>query len=1121
MLSITVNTLVDENDGADVGNISLRDAIALAATQSGFDVIDFDPSLADGVIELEHGQLEIDSDLAIHGLGMNSLTIDALGDSRVFLIDADVTASIYGLTITGGTAALGGGVYTSGNLALDSVRVSGNSATSRGGGIYVYDTLTLRDSIVADNQAAYDGGGIFIADVSSATILRSTIDGNEALFGAGIAGFLHSGQRLVIEASTISRNGLDDAIIGGGLLLQSASSTDPSVVTITNSTISGNAATYSAGIRADGAKVQLNMVNSTLAYNECSSSEGGGVQASGATVLLHNTIIAENENSGGKSDLLNWGGTIDSASSHNLFGSGGSGGLTHGTNHNIVLASLQSAGLLPLGDYGGPTRTHALMVGSPALDAGNDDLALGFDDEPLQFDQRGHRRPFDLPDVANFDGNIVDIGAYEAGNPADLYVRVPDDELDDINDPDFNDEDMSIREALAIAKVGSGSYRIHFEPYFLSYFFTLSMEEELVIDKDDDGSITIIGNEYPNSIWINANGESRVFRVTEGTTANLIGLTITGGDAETGYGGGILSYGDLTLVGVDIHGNEAQLGAGIYQDGGSLSIAGSSVSENIAPGTYSAAGGIFIRDANHLTIDSTAILRNAGGGMSIIETDSDITSTTISSNYGAVAGGGIFFWTPSVRTHNLTNVTITENSAYQGGGVFRDNDAGAEVILKNCIVIANIGTYIDNNFFAEIDGASSNNLLFEGDSGGLTSTSNILISANDIESAGLAPLGNYGGPTESYMLLPTSIAIDAGDDTAATDLVFDQIGDGFRRKLGNHVDIGASEAHVILRGDGTLEVYGTDLDDNIEIREESVWLDKIGEITVDVNGTTEVKIDTSGGVNIVHLSVETKSKVNPLNIPGMDGPELVFDPGRISFQDFINPNQSLVSATDEWLSTTIDAGWRTFLSNFLDDPEAIGPRWLNTKLAIVQIAKCELEGSGWYGIEQWLELLYNYDWRIDTKSERTLPPNPAQLVYPLQSGLQRGGTVVDFTKTPSGYLSMVDSPGLEGYTFTSGAYRTEHLRQEFETYVIGLEGQNGIQFDRYIVDTEQPGRAIYQGVKKVTVYGGIKWYHDFVYNPANSTYAATFDVTDVVGTPTENFAFALSQYLDGYFPIHE
>ncbi len=98
---------------------------------------------------------------------------------------------------------------------------------------------------------------------------------------------------------------------------------------------------------------------------------------------------------------------VDIASSFNLIGTGGSGGLTNGTNNNQV--GVTNPGLATLDDRGSPTQTHALQTGSPAIDKGN-----AFS---LTTDQRGQPRPFDHPLVTNAsDGS--DIGAVE-GNDTD------------------------------------------------------------------------------------------------------------------------------------------------------------------------------------------------------------------------------------------------------------------------------------------------------------------------------------------------------------------------------------------------------------------------------------------------------------------------------------------------------------------------------------------------------------------------------------------------------------------------------------------------------------------------------------------------------------------------------
>jgi hypothetical protein len=143
LLAITVNTLVDENDGVGVGGISLRDAIAAAAPG---DTIDFSVT---GTIPLTNGELQIDKALSIDGPGRNLLTIDASssdptlilnnGDgSRVFhiRIGADLV-SISGVTITGGDELGGGGIYTGASLNLVDCAIVENNSSGSGGGLYI------------------------------------------------------------------------------------------------------------------------------------------------------------------------------------------------------------------------------------------------------------------------------------------------------------------------------------------------------------------------------------------------------------------------------------------------------------------------------------------------------------------------------------------------------------------------------------------------------------------------------------------------------------------------------------------------------------------------------------------------------------------------------------------------------------------------------------------------------------------------------------------------------------------------------------------------------------------------------------------------------------------------
>src|SRR5262249_24762321 len=132
------------------------------------------------------------------------------------------------------------------------------------------------------------------------------------------------------------------------------------------------------------------LTNCTLANNQATS--GGGLLINQGSATLLNTIVSGNTSDIGRDGT----GEVSATSSFNLIGTGGSGGLVNGVNGNQV--GVANPGLAPLANYGGPTQTHALLPGSPAINAGTSTGASAAD-------QRGINRP---------QQSIVDIGAFES-----------------------------------------------------------------------------------------------------------------------------------------------------------------------------------------------------------------------------------------------------------------------------------------------------------------------------------------------------------------------------------------------------------------------------------------------------------------------------------------------------------------------------------------------------------------------------------------------------------------------------------------------------------------------------------------------------------------------------------
>ena len=392
---------------SDSGAGSLRDAINQANAASPDDVISFDPTIfaAHQTITLGGTELVIQNNgsLTING-PVAGVTISGNNASRV-LLNLYATVNLQNLTITGGAQGLGpgingAGIYnTGGTMTLTKVTVSGNTAPSgySGGGIHNDGgTLTLTDSTISNNSASEYGGGINNY-FGTLKLNNSTVSGNSAAYGGGIDNYLGT---LTLVNSTVNNNSASE--YGGGIF-----NAEEGTATITNSTISGN----TAGLEGGGINLKsgtLTLSNSTVTNNR---SEFGAIRNVGGTVNVRSTIIAGNIDSDG-GDAPDVAGAFISQG-YNLIGASDySTGFVNGVNNDQVgsVAYPINPMLGPLQNNGGPTFTHALLPGSPAIDAGN---------STLKTDQRGFLRPVDQPDAIypNADGgNAADIGAFEVQN---------------------------------------------------------------------------------------------------------------------------------------------------------------------------------------------------------------------------------------------------------------------------------------------------------------------------------------------------------------------------------------------------------------------------------------------------------------------------------------------------------------------------------------------------------------------------------------------------------------------------------------------------------------------------------------------------------------------------------
>jgi beta-glucanase (GH16 family) len=354
----------------DSGSGSLRKALADIAAGG---TITFDPALAGGTINLASGPLIPSRDVTVDAVDAPGLALDGGGIDRILIVDAGVTATFANLTMQNGYGfQLAGGVLNNGSLTLDHVIVTGNTMTTPdtgqfwqgGGGIYngEFATLDLIDSTVSNNDSGWAGGGVFAMFNTQINIVRSTISGNTAVD------------------------------VGGGLRVLGNGD-------IVNSTISGNTAIgwHGGGLfLTDGV---LNITNSTIVGNNAPGGTAGGIFTgtftdASATLNIQNSIVADNGDFGCFLAPFGAGAVAINSLGNNLF----TDGSCFPVASDLIVAS---SGLDALADNGGPTLTHALLAGSPALDAANAAACPATD-------QRGVTRP---------QGPGCDIGAFELAVP--------------------------------------------------------------------------------------------------------------------------------------------------------------------------------------------------------------------------------------------------------------------------------------------------------------------------------------------------------------------------------------------------------------------------------------------------------------------------------------------------------------------------------------------------------------------------------------------------------------------------------------------------------------------------------------------------------------------------------
>lgn len=426
--TITVNSPADIE--ADDGQCTLREAITAANTDtssgstpgecpagSGADTV----SVPTGTYFLSPGvgsTLQLNSEIELQGAGQNLTIIDGQGLSQIFLRSGPVApVVIRDMSVQGGGASHGGAFYQSFGYVTTFFNVTfyNNSAVEMGGAITNSGgDLTLADCLVHFNVAEKSGGAIQNFG-GTLTVIRTqfnhnSVDPDEIDGGGGAITSGGTGVSIVVDDSSFIGN---SAAIGGAIYSQGPT-------TISGSTFSYNTSSVSPGVLRTN---NLVMKNSTVSDNTNGGLTAGGV----ASWVLNSTFY---DNNSGAANITKISGTLTIKNSVLLSFSGGtncSGTITSG-GYNIdnnstcsFSATGDQSGVDPmlgqLLDNGGPTQTHALKYGSPAIDAGNPAGCTDDVGDPIVTDQRGWSRHID----GDRDGpSTCDIGAYE--RTIDLFL---------------------------------------------------------------------------------------------------------------------------------------------------------------------------------------------------------------------------------------------------------------------------------------------------------------------------------------------------------------------------------------------------------------------------------------------------------------------------------------------------------------------------------------------------------------------------------------------------------------------------------------------------------------------------------------------------------------------------
>ena len=650
---------------------------------------------------------------------------DGLGG--VYSGSCNGSAVITSSTFDGNDARIGGAIYSGpcssrvpslevtdstfvDNRAGIGVAGSGGAIAVLGGESVITRTQFLR------NRAGGRGGAI---DSAHGTIIDSTFADNSA---GSDGGAVHSGPAaLTVRGSTFARNAA--VLRGGALVLNGAD------LTVTNTTFSANTSVLDGGAIWFHANSPVRLNNVTVTGTVAPSAVHSAF-ADFADVTVANSIVAGNVGA----DWTRIHGTVTSLG-HNLIGNGDGSGViwdAAGDQAGSSAAPIDPR-LGPLQDNGGPTETHKLLAGSPALDAGNGGAPGSGGTSCEATDQRGVLRP-------GSGTTRCDIGAVESTvNLPAGPIRV-----NTTAQHPANAADCTLSQAIEAANshlpvggcaAGGSPAVIRVPPgtYMLAAMNNTTsgranglpvVTTDLTIQSDGHATDTII----QRAAGAPAFG---IFHIASSHQFALTGITVRGGDDFRG--------------------------GAVFSDGGTLTLTNSAFVDNRGGGAINGAT---------VNADASTFSGNHGGqgGALKITRGGLFVNVTISGNTADDAGGGI--WFEGTDPLDLRSVTIVENEAIAtiGGGVYVETGL---VYLADSIVAGNASRDGDFDLSGISPGSFASrgfNLIGIHPGGALVNLPSDQVGtvAAPIDPR-LGPLQHNGGTTATRLPRPGSTALDRGN----------------------------------------------------------------------------------------------------------------------------------------------------------------------------------------------------------------------------------------------------------------------------------------------------------------------------------------------------------------------